>query len=98
MTDITERAARARQITEDDLFIEAWQGIERGAIERLAMCDATDTTRLQTLTLALQSIRAVRNVFEAWVFQGKEAADREYRKSLGEQTWKERLDRFRSKA
>lgn len=77
-----ERGNRAQQLLDDPLFIEAWQGLEQGAIERLAAADANDTKTLQALTMSLQTIRAVRRRFEVWVAEGKDAAERQIRREM----------------
>lgn len=89
------RGVRARQILEDDLFREAWEGMERGAVERLAACDVTDAKTLQALTLALQTVRKTRAIFAAWVSEGKAAADRQQRAEEGARPWGERIQQFR---
>lgn len=78
--ELIARAERARQILADPVFIEAWEGLEAGAIERIAACDTTDTKKLQTLTMALQTVRAIRRRMEVWIAEGKDAAEREMRK------------------
>lgn len=80
MTDEVARAVRAKQLLEDELFSEAWEGLERGAIERLAAADTNDTKTLQALTMSLQTVRAIRRRFEVWIAEGKEAAEREARR------------------
>lgn len=92
MSDI-ERGNRARQIIEDPLFIEAWEGLERGAIERLAAADANDTDTLRSLTMSLQTVRAVRRRMEVWMAQGKDAAERQIRREQPSM-----LSRFRRSA
>jgi hypothetical protein len=76
MTDeeLISRAVRARQILDDPLFIEAWDGLDAGAIHAIATCSTDDTKRLQTLTQALQTVRAVRRRFEVWIAEGEETA------------------------
>lgn len=78
--ELIARAERARQIVEDPLFAQAWTGLEQGAVERLAACDTTDTRRLQALTMALQTVRAIRQRFEVWIAEGRDAAERQERK------------------
>jgi hypothetical protein len=78
------RAERARQILHDELFLEAWDGLEEGAIERIAVTDATDIPKLQALTLSLQTIRAVRRRMEIWIAEGKDAAAREAKRQENE--------------
>jgi hypothetical protein len=75
------RANRAQQLLSEPLLIEAWDGLEEGAIERIAACDASDAKTLQALTLALQAVRAVRRRFEVWVIEGKDEAQRQERQA-----------------
>lgn len=88
------RAQRARQILDDPLFIEAFEGLELGAIERLASCDAHDKDRLQTLTMGLQTIRAVRRRFSLWISEGEAEA----KKRMQREDTPTLLSRFRRSA
>ena len=74
MSEKILRGNAARQVLESALFIEAWEGLEAGAVERLAACDTSDTKTLQTLTMGLQTLRAVRRRFEVWMVDGEQAA------------------------
>lgn len=87
------RGNRARQILDDPLVVEAFQGIEKGAIERLAACDLNDHKRMQTLTMSLQSVRAFRHLFQIWIADGEDAA----RKVMQEQHEPGLLDRVTSR-
>lgn len=87
------RGNRARQILDDPLVVEAFQGIEKGAIERLAACDLNDQKRMQTLTMSLQSVRAFRHLFQIWIADGEDAA----RKAMQEQHEPGLLDRVTSR-
>lgn len=78
--EVIQRANRAAQLLADPLLIEAFDGLESGAVERIAACDALDIKRLQTLTLALQTTRAIRHRFNTWVAEGEDAARRQMRK------------------
>jgi len=80
--DPTMRGARAQQIINDPLFQEAFDGLERGAIERIAACDTNDTRTLQALTQSLQAVRAVRHRMEMWIAEGKDVAERAIKKEL----------------
>lgn len=68
------RGERARQIVEDPLWIEAWTKLRDGAIHELGQADVNDTKRLQSLTLALQTIEQHRRIMEVWITAGREAA------------------------
>lgn len=74
------RGNRAKQILDDPLVIEAFDGIEKGAVERLAACDVTDQKKLQALTMSLQTVRAVRHIFSLWIADGEDAARKELQK------------------
>lgn len=89
------RGNRARQIIEDPLFIEAFHGLEQGAIERLARCDIGDTQKLQTLTTTLQTMRAIHRIFEVWMIDGEEAAKKMQKQELEPNLVTSTLNRFR---
>lgn len=74
------RGNRAKQILDDPLVVEAFEGIEKGAVERLATCDANDIKKLQALTMSLQTVRAVRHIFSLWIADGEDAARKELQK------------------
>lgn len=76
------RGTRAAQLLADPLLTEAFDGLERGAVERLANCDANDAKTLQSLTLALQTVRAVRRRFTVWVAEGKDEAERQIKREM----------------
>jgi hypothetical protein len=90
------RASRARQILDDPLWIEVWTGMREGAVAKLAQADIHDTQHLQTVTGALQTLDAVRRVFEVWMVEGQQAARRQAeRDGLEEQPgYAERIRRF----
>lgn len=92
------RGNRARQILDDPLFVEAFQGLEKGAIDRLAGCDVTDKERLQALTMSLQTIRTVRHIFGVWMAEGEDAAKREIAKQDPADSFMDRISRFRRRA
>lgn len=97
MNDKILRGNEARQVLDNALFMEAWAGLEAGAIERIAACDVTDTKALQTLAMSLQTLRAVRRRFEVWMVDGEQAAKDMIRKTeLAEQPGL--LQRFRRQA
>lgn len=85
------RASRAEQILNDPLFIEAFDGLEKGAIERLSSCDVHDRDRIATLTMGLQTIRAVRRRFELWIHEGADEAKRQIQREDNPTL----IDRFR---
>ena len=93
--DAINRGVRAKQLLEEDLLTEAWEGMERGAVERLVACDVTDVKTMQALTLALQTVRKSRAVFSTWVSEGKAAAERQQRSQDGAMPWSERIQQFR---
>lgn len=88
------RANQAQLILNDPLFIEAFNGLEQGAIERLAACDVHDKDRLATLTMSLQTIRSVRRRFALWVTEGEAEA----RKQIQREEAPTLIDRFRRRA
>ncbi len=88
------RANRAQQILDDPLFIEAFEGLEAGAIEALSACDVHNKERLQTLTMGQQTIRAVRRRFALWVAEGADEAKRQMRREDAPTL----IDRFRRRA
>lgn len=92
------RANRARQILDDPLFIEAFEGLEKGAIERISACDTHDKERLQTLALSLQTIRAVRHRFQLWVADGEDAARRQIQREEAPSLINRLNNRFRRQA
>lgn len=96
--DAILRGNRARQITEDPLFAEAFQGLEKGAIDRLAACDVTDKERLQALAMSLQTIRTVKHIFGVWMAEGEDAAKREIAKQHPSDSFIDRIARFRRRA
>jgi hypothetical protein len=75
--DAIDRGLRAQQLVDDPLFVEAWEGLEAGAIQRLAACSVTDVMQLQQLALSLQTIRALRSRMQTWILHGQEAARRQ---------------------
>jgi hypothetical protein len=88
------RATRAQQIIEDPLFVEAFDGMEKGAVERIAACDANDKEKLQALALSLQAIRATRRRFVVWMAEGEDAARRQMQREEAPSL----IDRFRRRA
>lgn len=92
------RGNRARQILEDPLFSEAFQGLEKGAVDRIAACDVTDKERMQALTISLQTIRTVRHIFGLWIAEGEDAARREIAKQDPPVSLFDRFNRFRRQA
>lgn len=88
------RGARARQILDDPLFVEAFNGLEQGAIEALNACDVHNKDRLQTLTMSLQTIRAVRRRFAVWIAEGEAEA----RKQMKREDAPTLFERFRRRA
>lgn len=93
--ELIQRGERARQIINDPLYIEAWEGLEIGCVERLAACDTNDAKTLQALTQSLQTVRAVRRRMAVWIAEGQEAAERLMRKEQQQPTL---LSRFRRSA
>lgn len=92
--DKVARAERAAMILNDPLVIEAFDGLERGAIERIAACDAHDKERLATLAMGLQTIRAARRRFSLWISEGEAEA----RKQIHREEAPSLIDRFRRRA
>ena len=74
--EILQRAIEADQLLQHPLIREAFDGLEQGAVARLASADTNDPGLLRTLTQSLQTVRAVRRRFEVWVAEGEAAAQR----------------------
>lgn len=88
------RANQAQLILNDPLFIEAFEGLEKGAIERLAACDVHDKDKLATLAMSLQTIRSVRRRFALWVTEGEAEAKKQFQREEVPSL----IDRFRRRA
>ena len=62
--DRESRAIRAKQILEDPLFIEAFDAVERAAVDRIASLGPDKLGELQELAATIRAVRGVRSEIE----------------------------------
>lgn len=78
-TDRASRAVRAKQITEDELFIEAFAQCERDAIEDMIGIWPPDRDKLVDRVAEIRAIRNARQAIEAVMRDGPDMAARKAR-------------------
>ena len=77
--DRAARAIRAKQIVEDDLFIEAFAAVERDAIEDMLRTPWWRVRRLADHAARIRAIRDARQAIAAVMHDGPEMAARRAR-------------------
>lgn len=77
--DRAARAGRAKQIIEDELFIAAFENVERDAIEDMLKVSWWNVKRLSAHAARIRAIRDARQAIEAAMMDGPEMAAREKR-------------------
>ena len=73
------RAIRARQITEDELFIAAFDSVERDAIEDMLKVPWWNVKRLSAHGARIRAIRDARQAIETVMMDGPDLAARKER-------------------
>lgn len=79
MTDAVSRGVRARQILEDELFIEAFDAVERQAIEDMLSVPWWRIRRLSDHAARIRAIRDARAAIHAVMLNGLDKEQREAR-------------------
>lgn len=81
MDDIARasRAIRAKQIIEDELFIAAFEEVEREAVEDMLKVSWWNVKRLSAHAARIRAIRDARQAIEAAMMDGPDLAARKER-------------------
>ena len=77
--DRAARAIRAKQITEDELFIAAFERVERDAVEDMLKVSWWNVKRLSAHAARIRAIRDARQAIEAVMMDGPDMAARDRR-------------------
>ncbi len=75
------RGMHARQITEDELYREAWSALEKNLMDRWLQTKPAETQVREDIWHAIQAHHAHRKRLESFMSDGKVAADNIQRKA-----------------
>lgn len=72
-----ERSIRARQIIEDEVFIEACEAVERAAVEAMIALPFNDPQKISDYAARVQAVRNVRSAIQSIMLEGLDNATRD---------------------
>lgn len=80
-----EKAARAKELLEDPIFLEAFNGVRNGLVSQLESCPFADKDLQHEITITLQLLKRIKGSLERFVADGSVE-----QKALAQKDWIER--------